>query len=279
MPGAGVLNRRGLEPRPSCSALQVHRSPSPAHHINVTRACRGSSHVVAWGWNGHGAAPPRARLPPAACHHTASFIIVSWHVAALTPRNSPGQLGLGDTESHAGRSRHALPAPALPPAPHPAPGHLLTLVGQFLKTSTCLKGKKSLQWRADCAFTQPSQASCCPHPLRNPLHICSGCTALSSRAVAWPTASVVQRAACSDRTPTIGERVSLQHVLGFYSHRTRPYDPRSHNLRQHCTHRDKRSLGQRYRASALLPCLQIILFLSPLRMRRVSPTGHEFRRR
>ena len=101
-------------------------------------------------------------MPPAPCHRTASFLIVSWRVAALTPRNSPGQLGLGDTESHAGKSRHALPVPALPPALHPAPGHLLTRVGQFLKTSTCLKEKKSLQWPADCAFTQPSQASCCP---------------------------------------------------------------------------------------------------------------------
>jgi hypothetical protein len=103
-------------------------------------------------------------LPPAPCPHIASFPTASCRVAALTPPKSAGQLGLGDTESHAGNSRHVLPAPALPLALalHAAAGHLVTRVEQFLKTSTCLKGKRSLRWLADCAFTQPSQASCCP---------------------------------------------------------------------------------------------------------------------
>jgi hypothetical protein len=46
---------------------------------------RGSSHVITWGWNGHGA----------------SLLALS-HAAPLTPSASSGQLGLGDTEAHAG---------------------------------------------------------------------------------------------------------------------------------------------------------------------------------
>lgn len=256
---------------------------------------RGSSHVVTWGWNGHGASllalshAAHNRSPPA--HHQDSLDSATRRRMQVAP------------------SLFIEPEPACPSRPcrpfvifnlysriSVTSYALLTLPApQFQKISTCLRGRKSQPWRADCALPPKTFSAALPPALFSPFH-----TALfrsfSMHSVVVSRSGLAYGFGCA-KGGMLGQHTSNWYVSA-HTHRVCVFhamSPLSLPV-QHRAHGHQRALGPRQPAPPLPPsnscrfcvsCNERDLTFPPppppastcIRLLRVPANGRELRQR